>query len=147
MVQSFADKFVSWPDAPFFLRHVMSMNYAGKVYSVLRGIEAATELSLWPSMLCISYAVFMALGMYWYTRFWSLEKDIDAYYTKGSTHWLQTYNIGVTLGAALYYLVFAILFTLSYQYEYHTVSLSLAIWNGWCCVNLLLATPFISEVK
>ena len=75
------------------------------------------------------------------------KKMKNAYYTKGSTHWLQTYNIGVTLGAAIYYLVFAILFTLSYQYEYHTVSLSLAIWNGWCCVNLLLATPFISEVN
>ena len=143
MVQSFADKFVSWPDAPFFLRHVMSMNYAGKVYSVLRGIEAALELSFWPSLLCITYAVFMTLGMYWYTRFWSLEKDIDAYYTNGSTHWLQIYNIGVTLGAALYYLVFAILFTVSHQYEYHPVSLSLAIWNGWCCINLLFATPFV----
>ena len=79
MVQSFANEFVSWPDAPFFLRHVMSMNYAGKVYAVLRGIEVATQVSFWPSFLFITYAIFMTFGMYWYTRFWSLEKDIDAY--------------------------------------------------------------------
>ncbi len=144
MVQSFADEFVSWPDAPFFLRHVMSMNYAGKVYAVLRGIEAATEVWLehpWPAILFITYAIFMTLGMYWYTRFWSLEKDIDAYYAAESRHYLQAYNVSVTLGAALYYLVFAILFTVSHTYEHHPVSLSLAIWNAWCCINLVLATP------
>ena len=141
MVQSFADEFVSWPDAPFFLRHVMSMNYAGKVYAVLRGIEAATEVGYWPAVLFITYAIFMTLGMYWYTRFWSLEKDIDADYDRESGHYLQAYNISVTLGAAFYYLVFAILFTASYMVETHPTSLSLAIWNGWCCINLILATP------
>jgi hypothetical protein len=141
MVQSFANEFVSWPDAPFFLRHVMSMNYAGKVYAVLRGIEVATQVSFWPSFLFITYAIFMTLGMYWYTRFWSLEKDIDAYYDSESRHYLQAYNVSVTLGAAFYYFVFAILFTVSHTYEHHPVSLSLAIWNAWCFINLLLATP------
>ena len=145
MVQSHADEFISWPDAPFFLRHVMSINYAGKVSSVLRGIEAATEVSYWPAFLFITYAVFMTLGMYWYTRFWSLESDIDNYYTSPEKHWLGAYNIAVTLGAAFYYLVFAILFVISHLAEYHPTSLALAIWNGWCCINLLLATPLIKK--
>lgn len=145
MVKSFADEFISWPDAPFFLRHVMSINYAGKVYSVLRGIEAATEVSYWPAFLFITYAVFMTLGMYWYTRFWSLESDIDDYYFSPDRHWLGAWNIAVTLGAAFYYLMFAILFVISHLSENHPTSLTLAIWNGWCFVNLLLATPLIKK--
>ena len=58
-------QFISFPDGPFFLRHVVMMNYAGKVYSVLRGIEVAvqSEAQL-EQALFITYAVCMTLGMY-----------------------------------------------------------------------------------
>ena len=89
-MKSIADKFCSRPEAPFFLQHVVMMNYGGKVYSVLRGIEAAVETKNdYERVLLICYAAFMTLGMYWYTRFWLLPKDLVEYYKeKGSTHFL-----------------------------------------------------------
>ena len=143
-----SDSFISWPDAKFFLRHVVMMNYGGKVYSVLRGIEvAAGDIDPLNRALFICYCVFMTLGMYWYTRFWLNEDDLDAYYKDDSNHFL-TKNIGnvlITLGAAMYYAIFCGLFTWSYIEISHPVSISLAIWNAWCCINLLLATPFIKK--
>ena len=74
MIKSFSNNlFYPLPDSPFFLRHLVNMNYAGKVYSVIRGIEvAATDINDLNKALFITYAVFMALGMYWYTRFWNI---------------------------------------------------------------------------
>jgi len=144
-MSSIANKFCSWPDSEFFLRHVVMMNYAGKVYSILRGIEVvATGLDKWNQALFVSYAVFMTLGMYWYTRFWLLREDVDEYYTDTTYHHCLTLKVGnipVTLGAAFYYALFCGLFAWSYVEISEPVSLSLSIWNGWCCANLLLATP------
>lgn len=139
------------PTAPYFLRHVVHINYAGKAYSVLRGIEAAAETTNeYERILLICYAVFMLLGMYWYTRFWDLPEDLQEYYKKkgDSKHYLtNTFlgNIGITLGAATYYLIFTVLFTWSYSYTYLPTSLALACWNFWCTTNLILATPFYTE--
>lgn len=150
-MKSIANKFSSRPEAPFFLQHVVMMNYGGKVYSVLRGIEAAVETKNdYERALFICYAVFMTLGMYWYTRFWLLPEDIKQYYEakKKSTHYLTRSflgSFGVTLGAAFYYIIFCVLFTLSYTNTKLPTSLALAIWNFWCSVNLILATPWINE--
>jgi hypothetical protein len=119
------------------------MNYGGKVYSVLRGIEvAAGDIDPLNRALFVSYSVFMALGMYWYTRFWL--DDLDTYYDDRSNHYLTKTigNIPITLGAAMYYAIFCGLFAWSYIEISHPVSMSLAIWNAWCCINLLFATPF-----
>ena len=78
---SFADTFITIPDSKFFLRHVVMINYGGKVYTVLRGIEMLdTNLSTDTWWLFALYSIFMVLGMYWYTRFWLLPNDLDAYY-------------------------------------------------------------------
>ena len=152
-MESIADKFISWPSAPFFLRHVVHINYGGKVYSVLRGIEAAVETTNeYERILLICYAIFMTLGMYWYTRFWDLPEDITEYYKEKeeSTHVLPRTvigSLGVTLGAAMYYFLFTVLFTWSYSYTYLPTSLALALWNFWCTTNLLLATPCYREGK
>lgn len=136
---SIANKFISWPNKKFFLRHVVQMNYAGKVYTVLRGIEVAHDTTGWNQALFVCYAVFMTLGMFWYTRFWLLPRDLDDYYRE-SDHVLRTVgNMYITFGAAVYYLVFCILFSISYTSIDHPVSLSLAIWNAWCCILLILA--------
>jgi hypothetical protein len=141
---SIADTFISIPDSPFFLRHVVAINYGGKIYSVLRGVEVAlTTDDTVEQILLILYAVFMVLGTYWYTRFWQKDEDIESYYTDGSAHILsQCSNIAITLGAACYYLIFAILFGLSYNSTKTPTCFSLALWNAWCCANLLLATPW-----
>ena len=147
MIKSFSENlFDPFPDSPFFLRHVVSMNYAGKVYSVLRGIEiAASDIDDLNKALFISYAVFMALGMYWYTRFWSLKEDVEKYYNNDDDHALIRIcnsNKIVTLFAALYYALFCVLFAWSYVEINEPVALSFSIWNAWCCANLLFAIPW-----
>jgi len=140
---SIADNFISLPDSPFFLRHVVAINYGGKIYSVLRGIEVAllTKNSMEQALLIV-YAVFMILGTYWYTRFWQKDEDIESYYTDKSTHVLSRFsNIGITIGAAFYYLIFAVLFGVSYNTTSTPTCFSLSLWNAWCCANLILATP------
>lgn len=143
---SIANKFLTLPDAPFFLRHTVSMNYGGKVYAVLRGIEVASSTTDDAERaLLIVYAICMLLGMYWYTRFWQKPEDIESYYAfsnENSEHVLnRCSNIGITLAAAVYYLLFAILFGLSYNTTTTPTCLALSLWNAWCCVNLLFAMP------
>lgn len=147
MIKSFSKNLLyPFPDSPFFLRHVVAMNYAGKVYSVIRGIEiAATDIDDLNKALFISYAVFMALGMYWYTRFWSLKVDLEKYYNNDKSHALIRIcksNKIVTFFAAIYYALFCGLFTWSYVEINEPVALSFSIWNAWCCANLLLAIPW-----
>ena len=146
-MKSIANEFCSWPSAPFFLQHTVMMNYGGKVYSVLRGIEASVETNNdYERVLLLTYAVFMVLGMYWYTRFWLNSNDLKQYYeiSSSSSHYLTKSflgSIGVTIGAALYYLIFTVLFTWSYSVTNLPTSLALAVWNFWCSANLVLATP------
>ena len=72
----YSDSCISFPDNEFFLRHLVTMNAAGKVYTVLRSIEVYTEVErLLP--LYATYAVCMTLGMYWYTRFWQGDGIAD----------------------------------------------------------------------
>jgi hypothetical protein len=56
----------------------------------------------------------MVLGMYWYTRFWLLPNDLDAYYGNGKHVLNKVGPIRITLGAAAYYLLFGILFAMVY---------------------------------
>lgn len=136
---SYANEFISWPDQKFFLRHVVQMNYAGKVYTVLRGIEVAHDMTGWNQALFICYAVFMTLGMFWYTRFWLLPKDLDDYYRESNHVLRKVGNKCITFGAAMYYLVFCILFSVSYGFTDHPVALSFSLWNAWCCILLIIA--------
>ena len=39
-IKSYTSTFIEFPDSPFFLRHATKINYAGKVYTVIRGIES-----------------------------------------------------------------------------------------------------------
>ena len=144
---SIADKFISIPDAKFFPRHTVMMNYGGKVYTILRGIELLdTNLKSDTWWLFFLYAVFMTLGLYWYTRFWLLPEDIDSYY-QGQMHILyRISNIAITLGAAMYYVIFGVLFFLVYQRDVISSALSFSLWNFWCAANLLLATPLFGDV-
>ena len=144
---SIADKFISIPDAKFFLRHTVMMNYGGKVYTILRGIELLdTNLKSDTWWLFFLYAVFMTLGLYWYTRCWLLPEDIDSYY-QGQMHILyRISNIAITLGAAMYYVIFGVLFFMVYQRDVISSALSFSLWNFWCAANLLLATPFFGDV-
>ena len=123
------------------------MNYGGKVYTILRGIELLdTNLKSDTWWLFFLYAVFMTLGLYWYTRFWLLPEDIDSYY-QGQMHILyRISNIAITLGAAMYYVIFGVLFFMVYQRDVISSALSFSLWNFWCAANLLLATPFFGDV-
>lgn len=139
---SFADTFITIPDSKFFLRHVVMINYGGKVYTVLRGIEMLdTNLSTDTWWLFALYSIFMVLGMYWYTRFWLLPNDLDAYYGNGKHVLNKVGPFWITLGAAAYYLLFGILFAMVYTRDHLSTALSFAMWNFWCFINLLLATP------
>ena len=146
MSYMYRKQFISFPDGPFFLRHVVMMNYAGKVYSVLRGIEVAvqSEAQL-EQALFITYAVCMTLGMYWYTRFWLREEDLEAYYSE-KDHALtdMASAMYITLGAAIYYALFAVLFLVDYSVHTTPAAISLGLWNVWCCANLLLAARGIN---
>ena len=146
MSYEYRKQFISFPDGPFFLRHVVMMNYAGKVYSVLRGIEVAvqSEAQL-EQALFITYAVCMTLGMYWYTRFWLREEDLEAYYSE-KDHALtdMASAMYITLGAAIYYALFAVLFLVDYSVHTTPAAISLGLWNVWCCANLLLASRGIN---
>lgn len=139
-------QFISFPDGPFFLRHVVMMNYAGKVYSVLRGIEVAVQSDAQlEQALFITYAVCMTLGMYWYTRFWLREEDLKAYYSE-EDHALtdMASSMYITLGAAIYYALFAVFFLVDYSVHTTPAAISLGLWNVWCCANLLLAARGIN---
>lgn len=144
-MRSYANKCYSLPYAPFFLKHTVMMNYGGKVYTVLRGIEVILESeSFFEQTLFFIYAICMLLGMYWYTRFWLNDEDIDEYYRdkSESTHVLtKISNYTITVGAALYYVFFAIMFGWNYAENQTSAAFSFCLWNIWCALNLLLATP------
>lgn len=147
-MQSYADEFITiLPHAPFFLNHVVHINYGGKVYAVLRGIEVAVESdTATERALFLIYAFCMLIGQYWYTKFWLDKEDINNYYDRNSNHVLakRAGPICITLSAAMFYLLFAILFILAYNAYDTGVALSLAFWNLWCFLNLLLATPLFA---
>ena len=95
--------------------------------------------------LFITYAVCMTLGMYWYTRFWLREEDLEAYYSE-KDHALTDMapSMYITLGAAIYYALFAVLFLVDYSVHTTPVAISLGLWNVWCCANLVLASRGIN---
>ena len=133
-----------FPDASFFLRHTVMMNYGGKVYCVLKCIEMMNDVPIgsFSYMVFLLYAICMTLGMYWYTRYWHLPQDIQAYYSgEKSKHVLLTFGQGpITLSAVIYYIIFAILFFLCDTKG----TISIGIWNIWCALNLLLAIDYIN---
>lgn len=138
------------PGSTFFLRHVVMMNYGGKVYAVLRCIEIITESSdAYTTWVCTLYAIFMTLGMYWYTRYWHLPQDIQAFYgNDADRHILNNYNTNfIIVGAAFYYVIFASLFGVMYSINSIAPALSICIWNVWCALNLLLAIDRDSPSK
>ena len=134
------------PGAPFFLRHTVMMNYGGKVYSVLKCIEmlADVDIGSFAYVVFFLYAICMTLGMYWYTRYWHLPQDIQAYYSNDkSQHTLLNFGQGlITLGAVIYYIIFAILFFICVGQTNLSGAISIGIWNVWCALNLLLAIDY-----
>ena len=143
----YSRSFASLPACDFFLQHTVMMNYAGKVYTVLRSIEIIYDQKpAWE--LYLVYAICMTLGMYWYTRFWLQVADIKEYYKprEETTHALAKISaFWVTLGAVCYYILFGVLFLLTALDHQNAVACAFAFWNGWCAVNLLLATPFFTS--
>lgn len=134
---SLSERFIDIPDSKFFLRHVVMINYAGKVYVVLRGIEIMqTEDSLFWWLLFV-YTICMLLGMYWYTRFWLLPEDLESFYT-GNHVLRKVGTLWIIAGAATYYVTFAILFFVAYFMD-KPAALSFALWNTWCWLNLEMA--------
>ena len=135
--------FTFFPHAPFFLKHVVMINYAGKTYCILKGLEVAVESeSILEQGLFVTYSICMILGQYWYTKFWLHKKDIENYYYNEKQHILARFsNFWVTLLAAMYYLCFSIMFAWDYSENKTSAAFSFAVWNVWCCFNLLLATP------
>ena len=136
----YSDSCISFPDNEFFLRHLVTMNAAGKVYTVLRSIEVYTEVDGLHKPLYATYAVCMTLGMYWYTRFWQGDGIADFYYDRN--HVLNKCKIAVIIGACMYYGIFAALFLWAYSDNQNAAALSMGLWNIWCFVQLLLACPF-----
>ena len=133
-----SETFISWPERDFFLKHLVCINYSGKVYAILRGIEMAAQTEGLHQALYITYAVCMLLGTFWYTRFW-IGDDLDLFY-KSRNHILHTFGVtGILLGATIYYFTFGILFTLAYNDNSYGTALALALWNYWCAILLLLA--------
>ncbi len=133
-----SETFISWPTRDFFLKHLVCINYSGKVYAVLRGIEMAAQTEGLHQALYITYAVCMLLGMFWYTRFW-IGEDLERFYNS-KNHILHRFGVTTILsGATIYYLVFATLFTVAYSDNSEGTALALALWNYWCAVLLLLA--------
>lgn len=134
------------PDAKFFLKHTVMVSYGGKVYTILRGIEVLdTKLQPDTWVLFFIYVICMSGGLYLYTRFWLLEKDINSYY-QGETHiFFRISNIAITVAAAMYYVIFAVLFFLVYKRDLLSPALSFSLWNFWCAGNMLLATPFFGK--
>ena len=134
-----------FPSPKTFLRHVVMMNYAGKVYTVIRGIEIVSKIE-WTLdefnqevMIWIVYIACMTLGMYWYTRFWLLKKDLDRFYERGLCSVSPTV---ILICASLYYILFSVLF-----YRHVTDGLAFSLWNGWCAANCrrdLLVIPCYS---
>lgn len=143
---SYANDNLFLPGAPFFLRHTVMMNYGGKVYCVLKSIEMLqdVEVGSFPYNIFLLYVIFMTLGMYWYTRYWHLPRDIQAYYSNDKTqHVLLNFGQGfITLGAVIYYIIFATLFFISFNQTNLSGAISIAIWNVWCALNLLLAIDY-----
>ena len=138
---SLAESFISWPPRDFFLKHLVCINYGGKVYAVLRGIEVAAEVEGLHRGLYITYAVCMLLGMFWYTRFWTGE-DLQTFYSTSvlQKHALKDIGVAYILsGATLYYLIFGMLFTVAYADNSHATALALSLWNYWCALLLVLA--------
>ena len=141
---TYANQFISMPHADFFLQHTVMMNYAGKVYTVLKSIEIIYQQTLYWELYLV-YAICMTLGMYWYTRFWLNPQDINEYYKppKNTTHALAKIStLWITIGAACYYILFGVLFLLVCLNQQDAVACAFATWNAWCAANLLLATPF-----
>lgn len=137
---SLSNTFASWPTSEFLLRHVVMINYAGKVYVVLRGIELMETADSWIWWLLLVYAICMLLGMYWYTRFWLLPEDLRSFYCS-EEHALHKYGPRfIIFGASLFYLVFTILF-------FFTTYLSFALWNLWCFLNLALSAMLYKKPK
>ena len=141
---TYADNFISIPHSEFFLQHTVMMNYAGKVYTVLRSIEIIYQQTRYWELYLL-YAICMTLGMYWYTRFWLNPDDIKQYYESRqyTRHALAKISaLWITLGAACYYILFGVLFLLVCMNQEDAVACAFAVWNAWCAINLLLATPF-----
>jgi len=141
MVRSHAQSFIGEVDPAFFIRHVVSMNFAGKVYSVLRGVEIAANSTTGTvnRILFIVYAVCMCLGMYWYTRFWSLESDVDSFYNGSDEHCLSKNSKLIIVGAAAFYMLFGILFAISYGLTNEPASLAFSFWSLFCFLNIVPA--------
>jgi len=141
----------SMPNGRFFMRHVVMINYAGKVYTVIKGIEVIADQNIdsYVKIVFVFYTIFMTLGMYWYTRFWLEDEDLDRYYANETTHILIKYcnsNKCITLCAALYYVIFAVLFFALYSINGDLpVILSFAIWNVWCAINLVFASRDLAK--
>ena len=137
--EAYSESCISFPNEDFFLRHLVTMNAAGKVYTVLRGIEAYTEVEGLHKLLYATYAVCMTLGMYWYTRFWQGD-DLLKFYND-PMHVLHKWQRTVVFGAGVYYVIFAALFLWAYSDNQHATALSIGLWNIWCFVQLLFAYP------
>lgn len=135
-----------FPGAQFFLRHTVMMNYGGKVYTVLKCIEMLSDVEIgsFPYIVFFLYAICMTLGMYWYTRYWHLPQDVQTYYSGDKNkHVLLYFGQGpITLGATVYYILFAIMFFQCIQQTNLSGTISICIWNIWCAINLLLAIDY-----
>ena len=121
----YSDSCISFPDNEFFLRHLVTMNAAGKVCTVLRSIRVYTEVDGLHKPLYATYAVCMTLGMYWYTRFWQGDGIADFYYDRN--HVLNKCKIAVIIGACMYYGIFA---ASSYG---HTATIRMPRRCPWAC--------------
>lgn len=135
-----SNSFWSIPDSSFFLRHVVNINYAGKVFVVLRAVELLQQVSnTWYWSLLMTYGICMLLGMYWYTRFWHKTQDLTSFYTSESSHALNRFGPKqILFGASMFYLLFVVLFFIAYGTGEDT-ALVFGAWNTWCWLNLLMA--------
>lgn len=141
------------PPGAFFLQYLVSVNYAGKVYCVLKCVEELADGCL-PPWVKVIYSFFLAcmlLGTYWYTRFWPDRATIDTFLVEErkpeknaekkdhGLHFKILSSRSILLLAMFFYLMFAVLFFCVFAVCNITSSLVFGVWCAWCALNLALS--------
>ncbi len=140
-------------NAAFCLKHVVTINYAGKTVLVLFGIGIGASPSASPLLrvTAIANAVGMLLGQFWYTVWWDSDIKVQKFVapSHSSDHGLHS-CIGqrphvFMFFAAVYYAAFTFLYVLSILLDdasdglFYAYAVGAAAWHGWCGALLLLS--------
>ena len=130
----------TWP-----LYHVMSINMSGKTVLVFSGAMIALNPLVQDGLrfICAANAVCMLLGQMWYTSYWTKEGIAAFMIGQRDEHVLLRLASSscILLSAALYYVLFAVLFgwgaTMQPSGLEHRYALVASGWHAWVAVFLV----------